>query len=415
MPGAANGDYHNHSSLPQGVFWFSGGTSTAWFCCFRPDTGTNGGDCRLNGLCIPTAPAGNTRLDSPTGAAADERHFPNQRLHSSPAMNTVQSPRNENSRPAVAAGRAMRSRRRRLFRFALSAIVVFAVADFIHSRCVAFLVSDWESRQQRDANGVLAGCDSFELGSGPEAVLLIHGINDSPAVWRRMAVPLAGAGRMVSALRLPGFALPPEKYRDATVAEWLAGVDAEVRRLSAGHGRVHVVCHSLGAAVFLRWLQDHPGSVASLTLLSPAIEVGSSRSPLLPVRWWHRISGLLLFTRTVWSPFSNDVRDPDVATESTRTPFTPRQVIDRTFELVDANRGFAPRIDVPLMMVLSRNDRVIDWEAANGFYDQLRCEPRRRIFNDRSGHVIPVDFGWQEIAEAIIGFQDQTGRGREPP
>ncbi len=300
-----------------------------------------------------------------------------------------------------------RSKRRRLLKFLLFALLLFIGADFGYSRYVAWNIRSWEQTIERGADGVLQGCEDYSLGSGKDAVLLVHGINDSPAVWRRMAPVLAEAGWHVRAMRLPGFAEPLEGYRAHSSADWVRSIDGEVARLRTSHGKVHLVCHSLGAAIALRWLAEHPDGVDSITLLSPAVGVSSDRSPLLPVRWWHNISGLLVFTRTVWSPWNNDIVDPEARDDSFRTRFTPRRVINQTFELVDANREIAPGMTVPLLMVISREDHVIDWGAAETFYGQWGGAPKQLVFNDRSGHVIPVDHGWREVCGQVQSFLDQ--------
>lgn len=281
------------------------------------------------------------------------------------------------------------------------------IGDYVYSRQVAARIRAWEAEHRRDPNGVLEGCQAFATGAGEEVILLIHGINDSPAVWKRMAPGLAASGRRVEAMRLPGFAQPLEQYANCSMEDWTNAVDAEVQRLASRHRRVHLVCHSLGAAIALRWLQDHPADVDSITLLCPAIEVSNQRSPLLPVRWWHRISSGLVFTRTVWSPWPPDLFDPELSLESTRTPFTPRRVIAQTFALIDANREMAERIRIPVLMVLSRKDQVIDWQAAEAFHAGLRCDPARLCYQDQSGHVVPMDLGWETTTASIIGFLDQ--------
>jgi len=296
---------------------------------------------------------------------------------------------------------------RRLGKIPVVLAIIWLAGDFGYSRYVAWSIAGFESVVSRDKNGIIEGCQEYTLGGGDEAILLIHGINDSPAVWYRMAPVMAETGRTIRGMRLPGFALPAEQYASKSVDDWLAGVDGEIRRLREVHSKVHVVCHSLGAAIFLRWLQDNPDGVDSVTLLSPAIEVSSSRSPLLPVRWWHNISSGLVFTRVVWSPFDNDVLDPEARLHSLRTPFSPRRVISQTFTLVDANRNRAPAIRVPTLMVLSREDRVNRWEAAEEFFGQIGTARKQLVFNDRSGHVLPVDYGWDTVTGEILEFIGQ--------
>jgi alpha-beta hydrolase superfamily lysophospholipase len=126
----------------------------------------------------------------------------------------------------TASGKLLRWRRwlRRLPRVLLIGILLWLAGDFGYSRYVAWRIAGWEKSIQRTNDGVLAGCEDFAMGSGAEAVLLVHGINDSPAVWRRMAPELAAAGWHVRAMRLPGFAEPLAGYSAHSAEKWVEAV-----------------------------------------------------------------------------------------------------------------------------------------------------------------------------------------------
>ena len=54
-------------------------------------------------------------------------------------------------------------------------------------------------------------------------------------------------------------------------------------------------------------------------------------------------------------------------------------------------------------MVLSKDDQVIDWEAAEQFYREASSEKSIR-FMEESGHVIPLDYGWEDLTGEIVDF-----------
>ena len=282
---------------------------------------------------------------------------------------------------------------------------LWVLGDWIYSCVVAHRIMNWEASVERDDEGVEEGCREYTIGSDETAVLLIHGINDSPACYRRMAPVLAEEGFTCRVMRLPGFAEPIERYAQATKEQWLAAVKGEVQSLRQDHGRVTIVAHSLGGAVTIAYLLEEPVAVDAVVLLAPAIKVSDRRSPLLSTRAWHEIGRRLLwFTTITSSPFPNDCRDASEREYPGRSVFVPTAVADQTFELLDNNHGRAAEFRTPLIMVLAKDDQVVDWEAAEQFYREASSEDKAIRFMEKSGHVIPLDYGWEDLTSEIAEF-----------
>src|SRR5262249_23043812 len=146
---------------------------------------------------------------------------------------------------------------------------------------------------------------------GNAAILLVHGFNDSPRVYDRMAPVLAEAGFTVRVMRLPGFAVRIAETRRVRQEDWLGAVRDELELLRADHQFVFAAGHSLGAALTIAAVVSAPQIVDGISLLAPVINVARTRSPLLTPHQWHRTVKWLLFsTKVVLSPFTNDTQDP---------------------------------------------------------------------------------------------------------
>ncbi len=291
----------------------------------------------------------------------------------------------------------------------IAIVVCWLCGDFIYSRVVAYRRAQWERSIQRDDDGVREGCREYTLGEGQTAFLFVHGFNDSPAMFRKMAQALADEGFTCRAMRLPGFADPAERYARTTRAEWLAAVQDEVKTLRERHDRVFIIGHSLGGAITIAFVCENPDAVDGAVLIAPAVDVSNSRSPLLPVRWWHAIlSRLLIFTRVVQSRQPVDAHDPAALDYQGRDPFIPRTVVGQVFQLLDENRDRAREFQVPLLMVLTKEDQVIDWQAAKQFYDDVASPDKRLRYMDNAGHAIPIDYGWEDLSQEIAEFAKQT-------
>lgn len=283
--------------------------------------------------------------------------------------------------------------------------LLWIVGDLVYSRVVNIRQKRWETGITRDQSGIREGCQAYTLGSGQRAVLMIHGINDSPFIYHKMAPRFADAGYTVRVMRLPGFAKPIEEYAQATAEDWLAGVAGEVDRLKEDHEEVYLVAHSLGGAIAIRYVVTHQGSIGKLALIAPAIAVSSQRSPLLSTRQWHRVGNALLFFSTVTeSPFPNDAHDPKEKEYPMRTPFSPRSVIDETFRLIDMNQRAAPQLHLPLIVIASRDDVVVDPDAIEAFYESCASKEKQILFTEDTGHAIPIDYGWEDVSTNMIEF-----------
>ncbi len=291
----------------------------------------------------------------------------------------------------------------------IAIVVCWLCGDLIYSRVVAYRRSQWERSIKRDADGVREGCREYTLGDGQTALLFVHGFNDSPMMFRKMANALAGEGFTCRAMRLPGFAEPSEQYALSTRADWLAAVREEVQALRKTHDRVYIIGHSLGGAISIAFVCETPDAVDGAVLIAPAVDVSNARSPLLPVRFWHAIlSRLLIFTRVVQSRQPVDAHDPAALDYQGRDPFIPRTVLGELFRLLDENRDRAGELRVPLMMALTKEDQVVDWQAAKQFYDDVASPDKRLRYMDNAGHAIPIDYGWEDLSQEIAEFAKQT-------
>lgn len=303
-----------------------------------------------------------------------------------------------------------RKLRKRILRVIVIAVAVFYLLDAAYASYCYFRRVSWESSVSRDSNGVLNDCEAFSVGEGSTALLLLHGINDTPFVYKQMATYL-GQHHHVRVMRMPGFGEPVSAYSAHNAEDWISQVRSEAKSLRQNHDRVIIVAHSLGGAVtvqtILRAGKDQHELFDGVVLLAPAIEVSNRRSPILPVQVWHQLSGALLFTKYTHSPFPPDTQDPEIKDFPNRTPFTPRSVIADTFRLIESNRGRATEISLPVLLAISEKDEVTDHAASAKWFEQLPSPRKKLVWINQSGHQMQYDLGWQQIADEILQFVDE--------
>ena len=105
------------------------------------------------------------------------------------------------------------------------------------------------------------------MGEGADALLLLHGFGGDLNNWLFNQEPLA-QGRSVYAIDLPGHGESAKRLETGSLDEYAACVKGFMDAVDL-HA-VHLVGHSMGAAVALRIAVDTPARVRSLTLVCPA-------------------------------------------------------------------------------------------------------------------------------------------------
>ena len=113
------------------------------------------------------------------------------------------------------------------------------------------------------------------------AVVLLHGLTDSPYSLRHIARRYAAAGFVVVAIRLPGHGTVPAGLSDVRWEDWMAATRLAVRegkRLTAPDAPLHLVGFSNGGALSVKYALDameNPKLAPPdrLILLSPMIGI----------------------------------------------------------------------------------------------------------------------------------------------
>lgn len=292
------------------------------------------------------------------------------------------------------------------------AIVLFAWlgVNLLYTGWVRYSYAKWNAHIARTDSGVRVGHEAFSIGQGEVALLLVHGFADSPVLWRKIAPQLAQEGFAVRAMRLPGAALSMPEAEETSLAAWSGAFSDELAMLKREHERVWIVAHSMGAALAIRHLQEHPGDVEGLVLLAPLLAVSDERSPVVSPRTWFKMGCTLAqFTPFVENVVPLDARDPEVVATYPRDRFVPWSVYEGLFELLGKIHASDERPRVPLMMVLAEGDQVVDNAAAERFYRACTSVREGGIAkllykSPNTGHVITWDYGFDQLAGQIKAF-----------
>ncbi len=106
--------------------------------------------------------------------------------------------------------------------------------------------------------------------------LLFHGLNDSPYVWRDMALEMAARGFDVRAVLLPGHGTTPEAQLDIAFGEWLHAARTHLKNWNDGQAPIFLGGFSLGGVLATLLALENP-QLGGLLLVSPAYQSSFNR------------------------------------------------------------------------------------------------------------------------------------------
>ncbi|OHU84625.1 hypothetical protein BET10_05275 [Pseudoalteromonas amylolytica] len=115
----------------------------------------------------------------------------------------------------------------------------------------------------------------FELrhNNNDRAILLIHGLTDSPFTFHYLAGQLYQQGYNVRAILLPGHGTAPSDLQHIELSQWQALVNYAVARTSQDFQQFAVLGYSTGAALAITAVSKNPTeNITAMALISPASE-----------------------------------------------------------------------------------------------------------------------------------------------
>ena len=122
----------------------------------------------------------------------------------------------------------------------------------------------------------IEGNSPFEIrpkNPNGQAVLMIHGLGDSPWTFTDIGKSLADQGYLVRAMLLPGHGTRPADMIGVTSEEWTKAVNEQVALLKKQYPKIWLAGFSTGCNLALDYSEEHPNDVEGLLLFSPAMQV----------------------------------------------------------------------------------------------------------------------------------------------
>lgn len=209
------------------------------------------------------------------------------------------------------------------------------------------------------------------------SLVLVHGLAEHGGRYERLATTLARSGWCVVCcdLRAHGASHagtgPPVVHVDR-FEDYLLDVDAAFAWIGEHYPELprFILGHSMGGLIALRYALRKPGTLCGAALSSPALGI---HPDALPPRILVPLVGLLSriaprLTRPTGLDENTLCRDPDVVRAYMDDPLVAETVTVRWYheftKAIEAVHQEAPDLALPLLLMQSGADRIVDPEAA---------------------------------------------------
>jgi carboxylesterase len=246
---------------------------------------------------------------------------------------------------------------------------------------------------------IMPGAEAWSHdGTRPVGALCIHGFTGNPSSMRGVAEAFAAAGYHVELPRLPGHGTSVDDMLTTRWADWSGEVEAAYQRLSQRVDTVVVAGLSMGGTLTLWAATEHP-EIAGIVCVNPAAQPQPSEVVEM-------VEGMIAEGTEVMPGIGSDIADPDVR-ESAYEGTPLRCLLSLTNDGIGPVSERYADCQVPLLLITSRNDHVVD-PVQSDYLAEAWGGPVERVLLDRSYHVATQDFDRERIFADAVAFADRV-------
>jgi carboxylesterase len=245
----------------------------------------------------------------------------------------------------------------------------------------------------------------FLLGDRSKpACLLIHGFTGTPKEMRWMGEYLHQQGFTCLGVRLAGHATDPEEMIRSHWTDWTVSVEDAYSLLRGVTDNIFLIGLSMGGilSLLMSTRLDARGVIAMST---PYKLPDDPR--LRKIDWIARI--------VPYMPKSDEEPgaswfDKEAFREHISYPMNPVRSIGQLNQLLGEMRAALPKINVPVLLIHSKDDRYVPPESMELiFADLTGTSDKTKLYITGSGHVIPRDAARHQAFESSLGFIQRVG------
>lgn len=246
---------------------------------------------------------------------------------------------------------------------------------------------------------VIAGAEAWSHeGGNAVGALVVHGFTGNPSSMREVAQLLADAGFDVELPRLAGHGTTVEEMMTTRWADWSGDAQAAYNVLASRCKKVVVVGLSMGGTLTLWLAAQHP-EITGIVCINPAAQpVGEEMIAGIQ----SMIDGGLETIDSIGS----DIADPNVKESSyDATPLRP--ALSMFSEGVAPLALRYPQIKIPMLLINSINDHVVD-PAQGTYLEEHYGGAVERVMLEQSFHVATQDLEKHIVNAKTLEFAQRV-------
>ena len=200
----------------------------------------------------------------------------------------------------------------------------------------------------------------------------------------------------------------PDALRGVTWRDWVADAEAALQELLTEVRRIIVFGHSMGGLVALTLTADHADVVDSLVVAAAAVQLTTPLAPGRPLHFLAPVVARLLGKIDMPPVYA----DPSLAEHDTNYPWAPGDAVLSLLAFSKRTRRRLPEIDVPTLILQSRNDSTVAPESAEIIYDNTATPPeqKRIVWFEKTEHEMFRDLEREAACAAVKDWVEQRTR-----
>jgi carboxylesterase len=259
--------------------------------------------------------------------------------------------------------------------------------------------------------------DAITLKGGEHAVLLLHGLQSSPAELQPIAKRLHQAGYTVHVPHIAGYGfMHGDTPRSVTHwQDWHARALVEFRALKQQHSTVAVGGLCIGATLSLSIAAELGDEVSALTLLATTLWYDGWSIP------WYRFMRYIGYYSPVRYLYSYREREPFGLKNKKLRKWIAREMSHKDSSIVGASKLNLPaiqeaermigsvkkslhRVTAPAIIIHAEEDDVASPRNARYVAEHIGSKLVKRVMLHNSYHMITVDNDRELVASETIRF-----------
>lgn len=254
---------------------------------------------------------------------------------------------------------------------------------------------------------IINTAEPFFFPAGPVGCVLTHGFTGTPKEMRLLGEYLHTQGFTVLGVRLAGHATSLEDMIRMRADDWLASVEDGYHLVKSQCDSVFLVGLSMGGVLSL--IQAARLPVNGVAALSTPYD--------FPVRWAQKVPWVMRLISPIYPKRSKKERstwfNPAVAEDHISYPQHPLRSAYELYQLLRRMQATLPRIEVPVLVIHSKDDDYVTAEHADKIYANLGTPEKELVWVERCRHVITRDGQTSRVFEPVAEFIRQYNNGKE--